>query len=40
MVVVEGAVPDGVQLRLMSLCRHFVLANSSFGWWAAYLRCE
>jgi hypothetical protein len=24
-------------LRLMSLCRRFILANSSFSWWAAWL---
>jgi hypothetical protein len=36
-VVVDGPIPDFVQLRLMSLCLHFILANSSFGWWAAYL---
>jgi hypothetical protein len=24
-------------MRLMSLCDHYVLANSSFSWWAAWL---
>lgn len=24
-------------MRLMSLCRHHITANSSFGWWGAWL---
>lgn len=29
-----GATDD---IHLMSLCRHFVIPNSSFGWWGAWL---
>lgn len=29
--------PDYEELRLMSKCKHFVMSNSSFSWWASYL---
>jgi hypothetical protein len=33
----NGPERDYEDLRLMSLCRHFIIANSSFSWWAAWL---
>lgn len=33
----NGADADYEDMRLMSLCRHNVIANSSFSWWGAWL---
>ncbi|MBI1920672.1 MAG: alpha-1,2-fucosyltransferase [Geobacter sp.] len=39
MTVVDHNGPDQAHedLRLMSLCRHHIIANSSFSWWGAWL---
>lgn len=33
----EGNDPDYEKLRIMSECKHFIISNSSFSWWAQYL---
>lgn len=35
-VYLENKLPHE-QLWILSMCQHFVLSNSSFSWWAAYL---
>ena len=36
-VNINDATKDFEDLRLMSMCRHHIIANSSFSWWGAWL---
>jgi hypothetical protein len=37
LVTINGPGKDYADLRLMSLCNHHIIANSSFSWWGAWL---
>lgn len=35
--LMEGNNPDYIELYLMAQCKHFIISNSTFSWWAANL---
>lgn len=37
MIIETGNDPDYEKLRIMSSCKHFIISNSSFSWWAQYM---
>ena len=36
-IFVDEKTKDFEQLRLMYSCKHFIISNSTFSWWAQYL---
>lgn len=39
-VYVDLSNPDYEELRLMYSCKHFIISNSTFSWWAAWISCS
>lgn len=36
-IVQDSSYPVHISLAVMAQCRHFIIGNTSFGWWAQYL---
>lgn len=39
-IVQEKGMPVHISLAAMAKCKHFIIGNTTFGWWAQYLSCN